>query len=42
MRIVVKIGSSTLAHPTGRMNIRRAERKAKVRPLPVPEDRKKQ
>ena len=25
MRIVVKVGTSTLAHPTGRLNIRRVE-----------------
>ena len=25
MRIVVKIGTSTLAHPTGHLNIRRVE-----------------
>ena len=30
MRIVVKIGSSTLAHPTGRMNIRRVEELCRV------------
>ncbi len=30
MRIVVKVGTSTLAHPTGRMNIRRIEALCKV------------
>ena len=30
MRIVVKIGSSTLAHPTGRMNIRRVAELCRV------------
>ena len=30
MRIVVKVGTSTLAHPTGRMNIRRVEALCKV------------
>ena len=25
MRIVVKVGTSTLAHPTGRLNIQRME-----------------
>lgn len=30
MRIVVKIGTSTLAHPTGRLNIRRIEEMCKV------------
>ena len=30
MRIVVKVGTSTLAHPTGRMNIRRIETLCKV------------
>ncbi|MBO4884851.1 MAG: glutamate 5-kinase [Clostridia bacterium] len=30
MRIVVKVGSSTLAHATGQMNIRRVERLCKV------------
>ena len=30
MRIVVKIGTSTLAYPTGHMNIRRVERLCKV------------
>jgi len=30
MRIVVKVGTSTLAHPTGHMNIRRVERLCKV------------
>ena len=29
-RIVVKVGTSTLAHPTGRMNIRRVEALCKV------------
>ena len=30
MRIVVKVGTSTLAHPSGRMNIRRVELITKV------------
>lgn len=30
MRIVVKVGTSTLAHPTGRLNIRRMEEMCKV------------
>ena len=30
MRIVVKIGTSTLAHPTGHLNIRRVEELCKV------------
>ena len=30
MRIVVKLGTSTLAHPTGRLNIQRMERLCKV------------
>jgi glutamate 5-kinase len=30
MRIVVKVGTSTLAHTTGRLNIRQAEKLAKV------------
>ena len=30
MRIVVKVGTSTLAHPTGQMNIRRVEQLCKV------------
>ena len=30
MRIVVKVGTSTLAHPTGRLNIRRVEELVKV------------
>ena len=30
MRIVVKIGTSTLAYPTGRLNIRRMEHFCKV------------
>ena len=30
MRIVVKVGTSTLAHSTGRMNIRRVEALCKV------------
>ena len=30
MRIVVKVGTSTLAHPTGRLNIRRMEKLCKV------------
>ena len=30
MRIVVKVGTSTLAHPTGRLNIRRVEQLVKV------------
>ena len=30
MRIVVKVGTSTLAHPTGRLNIRRVEGLVKV------------
>ena len=30
MRIVVKVGTSTLAHPTGHMNIRRVEALCKV------------
>lgn len=30
MRIVVKVGTSTLAHPTGRLNIRRVEELCKV------------
>ena len=28
MRIVIKIGTSTLAHPTGHLNIRRVEHKS--------------
>ena len=31
MRIVVKVGTSTLAHPTGMMNIRHVEELVKVR-----------
>ena len=30
MRIVIKIGTSTLAHSTGRLNIRRVEELVKV------------
>ena len=30
MRIVVKVGTSTLTYPTGRLNIRRAEELVKV------------
>ena len=30
MRIVIKIGKSTLAHSTGRLNIRRVEELVKV------------
>lgn len=30
MRIVVKVGTSTLAHPTGRLNIQRMEELCKV------------
>ena len=30
MRIVVKIGTSTLAHPTGHLNIRRVEELCKI------------
>ena len=30
MRVVVKVGTSTLAHPTGRLNIQRMERLCKV------------
>ena len=30
MRIVVKVGTSTLAHPTGRLNIQRVETLVKV------------
>lgn len=30
MRVVVKVGTSTLAHPTGRLNIRRVEELVKV------------
>ena len=30
MRIVVKVGTSTLAYPTGRLNIRHAEELVKV------------
>ena len=30
MRIVVKVGTSTLAYPTGRLNIQRVERMCKV------------
>ena len=30
MRVVIKIGTSTLAHPTGRLNIRRVEEFCKV------------
>ena len=30
MRIVIKVGTSTLAYPTGRMNIRRVEELVKV------------
>ena len=30
MRIVVKVGTSTLAHSTGRLNIRHAEELVKV------------
>ena len=36
MRIVLKIGTSTLAHPTGLLNIRHVEHLCKV----VSEDRK--
>ena len=30
MRIIVKVGTSTLAHPNGRLNIRRTEELCKV------------
>ena len=30
MRIVIKIGTSTLAHPTGHLNIRRVEQLCKI------------
>ena len=30
MRIVVKLGTSTIAHPTGRLNVRRMELLCKV------------
>ena len=30
MRIVVKVGTSTLAHPTGHLNIRHVEHLCKV------------
>ena len=30
MRIVIKVGTSTLAHPTGRLNIRRVEELCKI------------
>src|SRR5512133_2427038 len=30
MRIVIKIGTSTIAHPTGQLNIRRMEKMCKV------------
>ena len=30
MRIVIKIGTSTLAHPTGHLNIRRVEQMCKI------------
>ena len=30
MRIVIKIGTSTLAHPTGHLNIRRVEELCKI------------
>lgn len=30
MRIIVKVGSSTLAHPTGRLHIQRMEQLCKV------------
>lgn len=30
MKIVIKVGTSTLAHPSGRMNIRRVEQLVKV------------
>ena len=30
MRVVVKVGTSTLAHPTGRLNIQRVETLVKV------------
>ena len=30
MRIVVKIGTSTLAHPTGHLNIRRVEELCRI------------
>ena len=30
MRIVIKVGTSTLAHPTGRMNIRRVEQLCRI------------
>ena len=30
MRIVIKVGTSTLAHATGRLNIQRMERLCKV------------
>ena len=30
MRIVIKIGTSTLAHPTGHLNIRRVEEMCKI------------
>ena len=34
MRIVVKIGTSTLAHPGGRLNIRHTEALVKVKTFP--------
>ena len=30
MRIVIKIGTSTLAHPTGHLNIRRVEQLCEI------------
>ena len=30
MRVVIKIGTSTLAHPTGHLNIRRTEKLCKI------------
>ena len=34
MRIVIKIGTSTITHPTGRLNIRQMEALCKVQNLP--------
>ena len=43
MRIVIKIGTSTLAHPTGHLNIRRVEQlckkhKISLHALQLPEE----
>ena len=35
MRIVIKVGTSTLAHSTGRLNIRHVEELVKVLSRPV-------